>query len=226
MTTDSHLLASGQQVLTESSRLLCDIHEFLGGGGQGEVYMATISGAPVAVKWYFTPSATRQQRAALELLVRKSAPNERFLWPVELVSAASVTGFGYVMPLREPRYKGIVDLMKRRIEPTFTALAKAGRDLAHSYLLLHSQGFCYRDISFGNVFFDPAIGDVLICDNDNVAIDGDTYNGVLGTPRFMAPELVRGQAHPSTETDLFSLAVLLFYMLMVHHAGREEGSRD
>ena len=76
------------------------------------------------------------------------------------------------MPLRDPRYKGIVGLMKRRVEPTFRALATAGLELAHSFLELHVQGLCYRDISFGNVFFDPQSGDVLICDNDNVTIDG------------------------------------------------------
>ena len=39
---------------------------------------------------------------------------------------------------------------------------------------------------------------------------------MLGTPYFMAPEIVRGEALPSAErTD--SLAVLLFYLLMVHH---------
>jgi serine/threonine protein kinase len=42
-------------------------------------------------------------------------------------------------------------------------------------------------------------------------------SSVLGTPRFMAPEVVRGEAMPSSQTDLYSLAVLLFYMFMVHH---------
>jgi serine/threonine protein kinase len=128
------------------------------------------------------------------------------------------------MPLRQPRYKGIVDLMKRRVEPAFRALATAGLELAHSYLQLHARGLCYRDISFGNVFLDPDTGEVLICDNDNVAVDGQTRGGVLGTPRFMAPEVVRGEALPSTQTDLFSLAVLLFYMLLVHHP--LEGERE
>lgn len=107
--------------------------------------------------------------------------------------------------------------MKRRTEPTFRALATAGLHLADSYLQLHARGLCYRDISFGNVFFDPDTGDVLICDNDNVGVDGASRGGVLGTPRFMAPEVVRGDALPSTQTDLFSLAVLLFYIFMVHH---------
>jgi serine/threonine protein kinase len=33
----------------------------------------------------------------------------------------------------------------------------------------------------------------------------------------MAPEIVKGEAEPSRNTDLFSLAVLLFYLFMVHH---------
>jgi serine/threonine protein kinase len=122
------------------------------------------------------------------------------------------------MPLRDYQYKGITDLMKRGIEPTFRALATAGFELADNFFKLHSKGLCYRDISFGNVFFNPDNGRVLICDNDNVDIDQTgKQSGVLGTPRFMAPEIVRGEATPSTRTDLFSLAVLLFYMLMVHH---------
>lgn len=36
--------------------------------------------------------------------------------------------------------------------------------------------------------------------------------------------MVRGEAGPSTQTDLFSLAVLLFYMLMLHHP--LEGKRE
>jgi serine/threonine protein kinase len=40
---------------------------------------------------------------------------------------------------------------------------------------------------------------------------------VLGTPRFMAPEVVRREAAPSDQTDRYSLAVLLFYLLMGGH---------
>ena len=55
-------------------------------------------------------------------------------------------------------------------------------------------------------------------------MDGDTAGGILGTPRFMAPEIVRGDSLPSIQTDLFSLAVLLFYLFVVHHP--LEGSRE
>jgi eukaryotic-like serine/threonine-protein kinase len=218
------ILTEGQTVQTEPSGLACTAERLLGAGGQGEVYKARLGGEAVALKWFFPQMATPEQRAAIEMLVRRRAPSENFLWPLELASAPQVQGFGYVMRLRPPRFKNIVDLMKRRAEPTFRALAIAGFNLAHEYLQLHSQGLCYRDISFGNAFFDPDTGDVLICDNDNVAVDGAATLGVLGTPRFMAPEVVRGEARPSTQTDLFSLSVLIFYMLLVHHPleGRKE----
>jgi serine/threonine protein kinase len=195
----------------------CTAEQLLGAGGQGEVYKARLGSETVALKWFFPQMATPDQRAAIEMLVRRGAPSEHFLWPLELASDPQVQGFGYLMQLRPARFKNIVDLMKRKIEPTFRALATAGLNLSHNYLLLHSQGLCYRDISFGNAFFEPTTGEVLICDNDNVAVDGAYTLGVLGTPRFMAPEVVRGEARPSTQTDLFSLSVLIFYMLMVHH---------
>ena len=58
---------------------------------------------------------------------------------------------------------------------------------------------------------------MLICDNDNVSANGIDNSSVYGTPRFMAPEIVMGRASPSRNTDLYSLAVLLFYMFMMGH---------
>lgn len=211
------ILKAGQKVRTVSSRASCVVEKFLGGGGQGEVYQAHLSGKRVALKWYYPASATAEQRKALETLVKMDAPSDRFLWPIELAEASGAPSFGYIMPLRDPRFKGIVDMMKRRIEPGFRALATVGLELSHSYLQLHARGLCYRDISFGNAFFDPQSGEVLICDNDNVAVDNQSRSAVFGTPRFMAPEIVRGDAVPGTQTDLYSLSVLLFYMFMMHH---------
>jgi hypothetical protein len=212
------LLKNGQEVWTEGLSLPIRVERLLGGGGQGEVYRATMDGRPVALKWYLrkTVESDPRLRHRLERAIQRGAPSDRFLWPIQIATAPGTPDFGYVMPLREERFSGLVDLMRARANPTFAALATAGFELAHHYYLLHSRGLCYRDISFGNVFFDSKTGEVRICDTDNVDENGQP-GGVSGTPDFMAPEIVRGDAAPSTQTDLHSLAVLLFYILHIHH---------
>ncbi|MBI3037674.1 serine/threonine protein kinase [bacterium] len=224
----SELLEIGQKFNISSSNLVLEVVKFLGAGGQGEVYQAKLGSSPIALKWYFRHAATEEQLKSLNSLVQKGPPSETFLWPIELVSSKDRIGFGYLMPLREVRFKSLFDLMKNRVDPSFMTLSTVGLNLSHGFLLLHSKGFCYRDISFGNVFFDPQTGDILICDNDNVAVNGETSSSIAGTLGFMAPELVRNEAKPCIQTDLFSLSVLLFYMFILNHPfeGKMEASID
>lgn len=210
------LLKSGTILVSESSNKYV-VNTLLGAGGQGEVYDVTCNGQHYALKWYFKHMASREQKQILDNLVAKGAPDQSFLWPQDLIFKSYGEPFGYIMPLRPKNFKSIVDMMKRRAEPTFYALCRAAYNLTNGYQKLHAMGFSYRDISFGNLFFDPDTGDVLICDNDNVSANGIDNSSVYGTPRFMAPEIVRGEAKPSRNTDLFSLAVLLFYMFMMGH---------
>lgn len=221
----SQILNTKQKIVTPSG-VEYQVEEFLGSGGQGEVYKVSSGGKDWALKWYYPHTATDAQRNALETLVTKGAPSEKFLWPLTIISDPKIPGFGYIMPLRPKNFKNIVDLMKRKIEPSFYAIATAGFQLSDSYFHLHSQGLSYRDISFGNVFFNPKTGEVLICDNDNVTVDKTEKSAIYGTPRFMAPEIVRGDEVPCSNTDRFSLAVLLFYMFFISHPfeGKKESA--
>lgn len=207
------------------------VGDLLGVGGQGEVYTLVLQAGDVrqelALKWFFSPWATTAQWRALDQLVEQGPPDARFLWPTDLASVADRRGFGYTMPLRPSGYVSCMDIMSGRCKISFRTALTACLQLSDCFLGLHARGLCYRDISFGNVFVQPTTGCILVADNDNVAIDGEAIPGIRGTGSFMAPEVICGTAQPSAATDRYSLAVLLFYLLIMHHPleGRRLGAR-
>ena len=217
------MLQPGQTVQTQSGTP-CQVDRLLGAGGQGEVYRVNWSGGNFALKWYYcNPSDAQQvkslqdQRKSLEKLLGP-APSDAFLWPLDIACLPGTHNFGYLMRLREPRFRDLEDLIYNRVKPMpdFRTLATIGLALADNFHKLHCKGLCYRDISFGNAFIDPKTGDVAICDNDNVTEDKSPVCAVLGTQGFMAPEVYCGKL-PSERTDLHSLAVLLFRIFLSSH---------
>ncbi|MFJ5971210.1 protein kinase [Streptomyces sp. NPDC093060] len=219
----SGMLDGGTRLAAETGDEV-EIVDFLGAGGQGEVYRVRTPDGERALKWYYPTCATDEQQAIVEELVARDFADDRFLWPEAYVPAHRGS-FGYLMGLRPDRYKGLPALFRRQLRTSPRALLTACLYTVEAYQALHSRGIAYRDISWGNIFFDPATGDVLVCDNDNAVVEGDA-SGISGTMEFMAPELVRGDpgARTGTQSDLHSLAVLLFMFLMNHHPlkGRRE----
>ncbi len=232
----------GSKVVLPATAGRATVIAFIGEGSQGAVYSVRFEGADelLALKWYFPTQANRRQRESIELLIDRGSPDPRFLWPMAIAeldsdatedpgspntsSSETRAGFGYVMALRDESSRGLADLLRGKVDIPFSTVCRLGLELADTFLALHNEGLCYRDISFGNVFFNPTSGQPLICDTDNVGINGASTSAVLGTRRFMAPEIVRREATPDTSTDLYSLSVLLFYVLMVGHPllGRRE----
>jgi DNA-binding helix-hairpin-helix protein with protein kinase domain len=213
------LLKQGQTLVARNMQSAALIEGILGEGAQAEVYRARIGDSCYAVKWYRPEYLGADPRLweRLKVAINSGSPTEQFLWPFDFVSLPRRPEFGgYIMPLKPPEFISMVDLLRRKCEPSFRALVVVGFNLANSFLKLHAAGLCYRDVNFGNVFFNPDTGDIRIADTDNVDVNLRS-GSIKGTPGFMAPEVAKNQIQPNAMSDRFSLAVLLFFIFMLGH---------
>ncbi len=211
-------LAVGYQIKTMLGKTLT-IKSYIAGGGQGDVYVVDYAGTEMALKWYKPNGMGKKPQAFYENIrnnVMHDAPSPEFLWPMDVTEWVGGT-FGYVMKLRPEGYYEISSfLLKKAVFKNYTVAVDAALHIVSAFRLLHNLGYSYQDVNDGNFFINPQNGDVLICDNDNVAPNG-TDTGILGKPRYMAPEIVMGQKMPDNLTDRFSLSVILFILFCMNH---------
>jgi DNA-binding helix-hairpin-helix protein with protein kinase domain len=221
------LLPTGAQLRFEGLEQPLRVLKPLGGGTQGQVYAVEAGGERLALKWYLPACLARDRQLPerLRQAIALGPPSGHFLWPLALLRPTPEcralirhpdAGFGYLMPLRPEGFVGAHLHAGGALEISLHSVLRACLFLAEGFHQLHLKGLCYKDISLGNLFLEPASGRILICDNDNVDIDGRDPGSVLGTPGFMAPEVLLGRARPSSSSDLFSLAVLMFRLLTRH----------
>ena len=187
------------------------IEDFLGEGGQGEVYLVDYLGGKYALKVYKNEESV-DFRYNLKNNIERGAPSEDFLWPKLLIDFDSGR-IGYLMDLRPQNYVSFVSYLtgKHPFKDTATLL-KWCIHLCTAFKKLHEKGYSYQDLNDGSFFLDRDTGALLICDNDNVTADKKNL-GILGKMRYMAPEIVRGEQMPDVHSDRFSLAVILFMAL-------------
>ena len=196
------------------------IKSCLGEGTQGYVYEVIYAGKRKALKWYKTDALKDPVSfyKNLEKNVKRGSPNKSFLWP-EAITEKTEGSFGYIMDIIPDGY---IEFSEYLVSDggcgftTYKAAVEVGIRIISAFRSIYNIGYSYQDISSGNFFIKPKTGDVLICDNDNVAPNG-TFTGIIGTPQYMAPEIVMGKSKPNTHTDEFSLAVALFMILCKGH---------
>ena len=211
---------SSHGLLTPGSRLGgVRIERLLTRGAMGALYLAfdEADGAPVAVKAVVLGQpgdpalAGAQGRFQHETL---NAVRLRHPGIVTTHGAILQDGMGYVaMDLLSG-----TDLSRytrpARLLPEPLALEIAAR-VAEALAYAHRQGVVHRDVKPANVMFDPAIDSLKLTDFGLArAVDAEaTRSGVLlGSPAYMAPELLAG-VRADAASDLYALGVLLFQLL-------------
>lgn len=123
----------------------------------------------------------------------------------------------YVMPCATGgTLKGRLEKEERLSLEDAIAIA---RDVAAALDYSHSQGIVHRDIKPGNIVFEG--GRSLICDfgiaKAMLEAAGDRISSsglVVGTPHYMSPEQASGAAELDGRSDVYSLACVVFEMLI------------
>lgn len=91
---------------------------------------------------------------------------------------------------------------------------------------MHAAGLAHSDLSYKNVLIDPTTGRAAIIDIDGLVVPGKFAPDVLGTPDFIAPEVIMTQhlkiddpnrKLPSILTDRHALAVMIYMYLLYRH---------
>ncbi len=201
-----------------------EIKEVLGAGGQGTVYRAEYRGRQYALKMYFKNKLKRPElfRDNLTALANDDSEYGCFVMPLILTEEYD-GGFGFLMELIPPDYAPFSDILNARVKFSglYTIVNTAIR-ITSAFRELHNNGKSYQDLNDGGFFIRPTDGDIRICDCDNIAPYGE-HLGIAGKPGYMAPEIVRGEKAPDKLTDRYSLAVVLFRLLL--RGDPLEGSR-
>lgn len=174
-----------------------------------------------------------------------------YRWPSKLVQDKGLTGV--VVPTYEPQFffefgSKNDDMLKiRGKEKEGLWFASANHQQKHldprergdwlKYLAItlkiaraarrmHAAGLAHSDLSYKNVLVDPRGGHACIIDVDGLVVPGRYPPDVVGTPDFIAPEVMATLKLSSTdpkrhlprrETDQHALAVLIYMYLLYRH---------
>jgi serine/threonine protein kinase len=100
---------------------------------------------------------------------------------------------------------------------------------------MHAAGLAHSDLSYKNVLLDPTSGKASIIDIDGLVVPGKFPPDVLGTPDFIAPEVIAtkhlkkddaNRQLPKIATDRHALAVLVYMYLLYRHPLRGRKIHD
>lgn len=220
--TDDPLLG---KVLTGKYR----IDEKLSEGGMGAVYRGThvLMEKTVAVK------VLRPSLAADEKIVARFSREARAASKITHPNALSVTDFGesedgivfLVMEFLDGRT--LKDVIRDEGPMPLERVVEIMRQVADALKAAHDQGVVHRDLKSDNIMLiSTGVGEhakvldfgiAKINEPDGVQSSELTApNLVIGTPQYMSPEQCSQSSEIDRRSDIYSLGVILYEMLVGH----------
>ncbi|MEP6590775.1 MAG: serine/threonine-protein kinase [Gemmatimonadota bacterium] len=203
-------LAAVQTVLAGAWSL----ERILGTGGMGTVFLArdVALDRPVAIKVLHPAlAALPEQRARF---LREARTGARLAHPhiVPIFAVEERSDLVYfVMGLVDGESVGARVAREGPIAPAESErmLREVGWALGYA----HAMGVVHRDVTLENMLIERSTGRVLLADFGIAAeINRPDDGPLLGTPRYLAPELIRGEV-AGASSDLYALGVSAWTLL-------------
>lgn len=192
-----------------------EIQREIGAGGFGRVYLAwdRMLQRHVALKLWKVERASSARHVAKRMLAegrrlaRVRHPN------VVVLHGAEWYGEEVGIWMEMVQGRTLEDLLRSQGAFGPREAANVGMELCSALAAVHRAGLVHGDVKTGNVMREAG-GRILLMDFGagkelGRALDSER---VTGTPYYMAPEILRGDA-PTSRSDLFALGVLLFHLL-------------
>ena len=205
--TEQDIERAGQFVTMDPSSVLT-FGKKLGQGGNGEVFLATDSrtGNHVAVKRLQLGPRTDVNQLRNEMAMMRMSKHANVveytntylhgdaLWCVmEYMDGGSLTG-----------------LLSARVKLSPPEIAMIVKECVEAFASLHIRNRIHRDIKSDNVLLNSS-GSVKVADFGfcvQLTQEQDKRRTMVGTPYWMAPELVRGQKYDML-VDVWSLSIMM-----------------
>ena len=190
------------------------VERVLGRGGMGTVFLArdVALDRPVAIKVLHPALAAREELR--EHFLREARTAARLSHPniVPIYAVDESAGHVYfVMGLVDGESAGA--RVRRQGPLANSEVESILRDVGWALSHAHAMGIVHRDVTLDNILIERNTGRALLADFGIAAeIDHDSTSPLLGTPAYLAPELIHGSA-PSPQSDLYALGVSAWALL-------------
>lgn len=190
-------------------------HQILGRGSAGTVWLGAGPDGPVAIKLLREDLAADQElvgRFVQERAALVSLDHPRVVGVRDLVVDGN--DLALVMDLvRGSDLRTLLD-QERRLTPQ-EAVALAA-DVSDGLAAAHKAGYVHRDVKPENILLDGETRRALLTDFGVAKLIDEPRRGgagrVVGTPDYVAPEIVEGLP-PRAAVDIYALATVLYELL-------------
>lgn len=216
-----------QAVLPDNSRISLRLGRKLAAGGEGTIYVTSDPAGSVA-KIYFARQITAERLEKLLQMVGADPGIQGLCWPQALLYNEENEWVGYLMPRASGRELATTVFHPGRNCRSISAqgwsrksLAQIAANIASAFSAMHTKGILMGDINPRN-FLVGADCAVYLVDCDSYQFG--SFPCPVGTPLYTPPEVHKrmrasGNVNYSyirtKENELYSLAVLLFEILML-----------